>query len=179
VGSGGPQQFGGLDDLLGSLTGGRSGTSGSSGAGAQGGLGGIVGSGVSGGGGLASIAMTVLSMLMSQRGGQGSSGGLGGALGGGGGLGGLLEKLQQGGLGNQTRSWVEPGQNESISATQVRDALGDDTVNEVAARAGVSREEAADGLAGLLPQLVDRLTPEGRVPDENQLRGMLSGLAPK
>jgi uncharacterized protein YidB (DUF937 family) len=174
MGSGGPQQFGGLgglDDLLGSLTGGRSGTA-TGGPGAQGGLG-------SGGGGLASIAMTVLSMLMSQRGGQGSSGGRGDALGGGGGLGGLLEKLQQGGLGNQTRSWVEAGQNESISATQVRDALGDDTVNEVATRAGVSREEAADGLAGLLPQLVDRLTPEGRVPDENQLQGMLSGLAPK
>ena len=123
--------------------------------------------------------MALLSMLMSQRGQEGS-GGLGGALGSGsGGLGGLLDKLQKGGLGAQTRSWVEPGQNESVSATQLREALGDDAVNEVAARAGVSREEAADGLAGLLPQLVDRLAPEGRVPDDDQLRGMLGGLAPK
>jgi uncharacterized protein YidB (DUF937 family) len=123
--------------------------------------------------------MAVISMLMSQRG-SGGSGGLGGALGSGnGGLGGLLEQLQKGGLGAQSRSWVEPGQNESISATQMREALGDDAVNEIAARAGVSGEEAADGLAGLLPRLVDRLTPEGRVPDDDQLKGMLGGLAPK
>ena len=121
----------------------------------------------SGGGGLASIAMAVISMLLSQRG-SGGSGGSGGALGSG-----------SGGLGAQTRSWVEPGQNENVSATQVREALGDDAVDEVAARAGVSREEAADGLAGLLPQLVDGLTPEGRVPDNDQLRGMLGGLAPQ
>jgi uncharacterized protein YidB (DUF937 family) len=172
MGSGGAQQFGGLgglDDLLGNLTGGRSGGAG----GSQGGLGGLAGSG-----GLASIAMAVISMLMSQRGSSGS-GGLGGALGSGGGLGGLLDQLQKGGLGTQTRSWVEPGENESVNASQVREALGDDAVDEVAARAGVSREEAADGLAGLLPQLVDRLTPDGRVPDDDQLRGMLGGLTPK
>jgi uncharacterized protein YidB (DUF937 family) len=123
--------------------------------------------------------MAVISMLMSQRG-SGGSGGSGGALGSGsGGLGGLQEQLQKGGLGAQTRSWVEPGQNETVSAAQVREALGDDAVDEVAARAGVSREEAADGLAGLLPQLVDGLTPEGRVPDNDQLRGMLGGLAPQ
>lgn len=76
--------------------------------------------------------------------GSGGSGGSGGALGSGsGGLSGLLEQLQKGGLGAQTRSWVEPGQNENVSATQVREALGDDAVDEVAARAGVSREEAA------------------------------------
>lgn len=177
MGSGGAQQFGGLgglDDLLGSLTGGRSG---GPAGGSQGGRGGLTG-----GGGLANIAMAVISMLMSQRGsgGSGGSGGLGGALGSGtGGLGGLLEQLQKGGLGSQTRSWVEAGENESVSATQVREALGDDAVNEVATRAGVSREEAADGLAGLLPQLVDRLTPEGRVPDNDQLKGMLGGLAPQ
>ena len=173
MGTGGSQQFGGLgglEDLLGGLTGGRS--SGRSGSALPGGLG-------SGGGGLASIAMAVISMLMSQRG-SGGSGGSGGALGSGsGGLGGLLEQLQKGGLGAQTRSWVEPGQNENVSATQVREALGDDAVDEVAARAGVSREEAADGLAGLLPQLVDGLTPEGGVPDNDQLRGMLGGLAPQ
>jgi uncharacterized protein YidB (DUF937 family) len=172
MGTGGSQQFGGtggLEDLLGGLTGGRS--SGQSGSAVPGGLG--------SGGGLASIAMAVISMLMSQRG-SGGSGGSGGALGSGsGGLGGLLEQLQKGGLGAQTRSWVEPGQNENVSATQVREALGDDAVDEVAARAGVSRDEAADGLAGLLPQLVDGLTPEGRVPDNDQLRGMLGGLAPQ
>ena len=82
-----------------------------------------------------------------------------------GGLGGLVQSFQQGGLGNIVNSWVSTGQNLPISAEQIQAVLGGGKLQEIAAQLGVSTEQASGGLADLLPQLVDKLTPNGQVPE--------------
>jgi len=109
----------------------------------------------------------------------GQGGGQQGAVGGMGGLGGLLAALQSGGLADQVKSWVGTGANAPVSADQVKSALGQDKLAELAQAAGVSHDEAAGHLANLLPQLVDHLTPNGAVPDDNTLGQMLSMLKGK
>ncbi|MER5707982.1 YidB family protein [Streptomyces sp. NPDC042898] len=112
-------------------------------------------------------------------GGQGGSGGAGGILGsllgalggaksggadGANPLGGLLDMLTKSGLVDQAQSWVGTGENQPVSGAQIADALPDDTLQKVAADAGVSTQEAADQIAQSLPQAVDKLTPAGSVP---------------
>ncbi|WP_328945410.1 YidB family protein [Streptomyces sp. NBC_00250] len=126
-----------LGSLLGSLLGGSGGQSGGSGAG------GILGS-----------------LIGALAGGQGG-GGAGGSTNP---LGGLLDMLTGSGLSDQTRSWVGTGENQSVSGAQIAEALPDDTLQKVAADAGVSPQEAADQIARSLPQAVDKLTPNGSVP---------------
>jgi len=84
---------------------------------------------------------------------------------GGEGISSLVDKLKSGGLGEQVSSWVGHGQNKPVNAEQVKSALGEDEVAKVAEQAGVSNDEAAQGMAGMLPQVVDHLTPEGKLPD--------------
>ncbi|MFJ8084343.1 YidB family protein [Streptomyces sp. NPDC096205] len=121
----------------------------------------------------------LLGGILGGRGGTGSGGLLVGALlsalGGKGGnpLGGLLEKLQDAGLGEQARSWVGNGDNLSVTGDQLRQALGDDTLGSVAREAGVTRDQAAVDLAQALPPVVDRLTPEGRVPQAASLEELI------
>lgn len=86
-----------------------------------------------------------------------------------GGLGGLVESFQQGGLGNIVNSWVSTGQNLPISAEQIQAVLGGGKLQDIAAQLGVSTEQASGGLADLLPQLVDKLTPNGQVPEGGDL----------
>lgn len=85
----------------------------------------------------------------------------GGALGG---LGGLVSKFGKAGLGGKAQSWVGTGANESIEPHEVEQALGTDTVAEIAKKAGMSHDEAKGGLAAMLPGLVNGLTPGGSVP---------------
>jgi uncharacterized protein YidB (DUF937 family) len=87
--------------------------------------------------------------------------GLGGLLGG---LGGLVDKLQKGGLGNLINSWVGPGQNQPVSPNQLGPALGPDIIKTLAQRSGLSEEELTRQLSQVLPGLVDKLTPNGRLP---------------
>ncbi|MFF3840835.1 YidB family protein [Streptomyces sp. NPDC001930] len=129
-----------LGSLLGSLLGGAGGQSGGSGAG------GILGS-----------------LIGALAGGQGG-GGAGGSGGASNPLGGLLDMLTKSGLTDQTRSWVGTGENQSVSGAQIAEALPDETLQKVAQDAGVSPQEAADQIAQSLPQAVDRLTPNGSVP---------------
>jgi len=90
-----------------------------------------------------------------------------GMVGGSGALSGLVSKLQQGGLGEQAKSWISPeASNAPVSGQQMTDALGKDQIDELAQQAGVSPQEAADGLATVLPETVDKLTPQGQVPAE-------------
>jgi uncharacterized protein YidB (DUF937 family) len=81
-----------------------------------------------------------------------------------GGLGGLLDKLQKGGLGNLVNSWVGPGQNQPVSPNQLGPALGPDIIKTLAQRSGLSEEELTRQLSQVLPGLVDKLTPNGRLP---------------
>jgi uncharacterized protein YidB (DUF937 family) len=101
---------------------------------------------------------------------------LGGMLGGAaagsvisGGLGDLLKQLQQSGHGEAASSWVGNGQNKAIPPGDLANALGADQIDSLASQSGMSRNELLDGLSKYLPQVVDHLTPEGRLPTEDEV----------
>jgi uncharacterized protein YidB (DUF937 family) len=94
----------------------------------------------------------------------------------------LLQKLQQSGLGDQVASWVSTGQNQPVSGEQITEALGEEQVQQIAQQAGIDSGNASSGLAQLLPQIIDKLTPNGTVPQDdlmaqglNMLKGKLFG----
>ena len=98
-----------------------------------------------------------------------------------GGLAGLVSKFEQAGLGNAIQSWIGGGPNEAVSGEQITNALGSDTVSDMAAQLGVQPEEAAGQLSELLPGLINQLTPQGQTPAQglgngSDLMGMLGGL---
>src|SRR5262245_19587056 len=169
-----------LDDLLGGVLGGAAGQAGlgqrRTQASAGGGMGGV----------MMALLPVVLSMLANRGGGgmsrgampQGGGGGLGDilgqVLGGGqggdmGGLGGLIDQMQRTGHGDQARSWVGTGENMPISRDQLDQIFGQGGMEEIARRAGVSREEASEGMSELLPEVVNHVTPEGQLPESDQL----------
>jgi len=103
-------------------------------------------------------------------------GGLGGLLGGAaaggalsGGLNDLLKQLQQAGQGDATKSWVGTGPNKTIASGDLAKALGADQITTLMAHSGLSRDDLLAGLSQYLPQAVDHLTPDGRVPTEHEL----------
>lgn len=131
-----------------------------SGGGLAGGLGGALG----GGGGLGDIL----------------KGPLGGVLGGAaagsvisGGLGDLLKQLQQGGHGETANSWVGGGPNKAISPGDLSNALGADQIDSLASQSGMSRDDLLNGLSQYLPKVIDHLTPDGRLPTEDEVSGRL------
>lgn len=93
-----------------------------------------------------------------------------------GGLGGLLGKLESGGVGDTVMSWVGTGPNKAVDPARLGDALGADRLSQFANQAGVSSSEASTLLAGMLPSLVDKLTPDGKMPDAGGLDGLIGGL---
>ena len=96
-----------------------------------------------------------------------------------GGLPGLLQKLKDSGLESQVASWLGNGENQPVSADQINHALGEDHVQQIAQQAGVAPEHAASGMAQLLPQLIDKLTPNGQVPQGDLMQEGLSLLKGK
>ena len=112
-----------------------------------------------GGGGLGDLLGQVLG---------GAAGGRGG-MGGGGGLGGLLAQMQQAGFGDQADSWVSRGNNQPISPDAMSQIFGRDGLEQISQQAGISQDDAARGLSQLLPEVVDHMTPDGGVPDDDAL----------
>ncbi len=117
-------------------------------------------------GGAAGMIGNVLSSVMgsSQNGGLAS------------GLGGLLSTMAQNGMGNQAASWQGTGANLPIDANQLTQILGSlgggvgaDILGKLAGSAGLNPNEAAGHLSELLPNLVDKLTPDGQIPDSSNL----------
>ena len=107
-------------------------------------------------------------------------GGLGGLLAGGaagsvisGGLGDLLNQLQQSGHADTANSWVGRGENKPIAPGDLANALGADQIEQLSARSGLSRDELLSGLSQYLPKVIDHLTPDGRVPTEQELSGRI------
>lgn len=94
-----------------------------------------------------------------------------------GGLSGLAQLFAQRGYGDAVNSWISRDQNREITTPQLQEVLGQERIREVASTAGVTETEAADGLADLLPQLVDKMTPEGQLPETSASNGMLSQIA--
>jgi uncharacterized protein YidB (DUF937 family) len=108
------------------------------------------------------------------------SGGLGGLLAGGaagsvlsGGLGDLLHQFQQNGQGDTANSWVGSGQNKPISKGDLASALGADQLDQLSSQSGMSRDELLDGLSQYLPKVVDHLTPNGRLPNTDEVSGRI------
>jgi uncharacterized protein YidB (DUF937 family) len=104
---------------------------------------------------------------------------LGGLLAGGaagsiltGGLNDLLKQLQQSGQGEAVDSWVGSGPNKAIAPKDLANALGSDKVNALLAQTGMSRDELLNALSQYVPQAVDRLTPQGRLPTEQEVQRM-------
>ena len=93
-----------------------------------------------------------------------------------GGLDGLLGKLDAGGMGDAVSSWLGSGANKAVDPGRLGEALGPERVSKFADQAGVSTSEASTLLAGMLPGLVDKLSPEGKLPDKGGLDSMISGL---
>lgn len=124
-------------------------------------LGGLLGGQDGGkGGGLAALLPGLLKML--QGGGQG-----GGA--------GLIGQLQSSGLGDQVQSWLGGGDNKPVAPEALEKAIGSDAVDKLAQQAGMSHDEARDGLAQVLPQVVDKISPDGKLPDAGGLGDLLGG----
>jgi len=142
--------MGGLDDLL-------KGAGGGSGGGLGDLLGGILGGGGQAGSGLGGNPMLrmllplVASMLMN------------------GGLQKILGQLQQSGKGAKGQSWVSTGPNEPADADDIRAALSEQELAQIAQQLGVSEDEAAEAVAQVLPDVVDQATPEGELPDDAEL----------
>lgn len=110
------------------------------------------------GGGQSALINIVMGMLANQAGAS-----QGGAAPGG--LGDLMARFQQGGLGDVLGSWIGTGQNLPVSSDQLSNVLGSDMLAKIAQQLGVSHGEAANQLSEVLPQVVDKLTPEGQVPE--------------
>ncbi len=93
-----------------------------------------------------------------------------------GGLQGLVQCFHDKGLGGLVSSWVGTGPNPAISADQVHEVLGSEQVKALAAKAGINPEMASGAIAQLLPGLVDKLTPNGTVPDHSNMLEMASSM---
>jgi uncharacterized protein YidB (DUF937 family) len=83
-----------------------------------------------------------------------------------GGLGGLLNKFQQGGLEDLIKSWIGTGPNKAVTPDQLHQALGADTINDLSHETGLSQDELLTQLSRALPEAVDKLTPDGKIPDQ-------------
>jgi uncharacterized protein YidB (DUF937 family) len=122
-----------------------------------------------------------MGMLGGGKGGGSSQimGALGGLVASAGGMEGIMSKLEASGMGDKLQSWIGTGQNQEMSAAEVEQALGKEEIQKAAAEAGVSEQEAADGLAGLLPQVIDKISPDGKLPDMGQLDEMMGSFLKK
>jgi uncharacterized protein YidB (DUF937 family) len=99
-----------------------------------------------------------------------------------GGLSGLLQKFQQGGLGDVAQSWISNGENQSVSADQLHNVLGSDVVSGLAQKVGMEPSQVTGLLSQVLPHIVNAGTPNGEVPQGGQINtesvlGTLGGLA--
>jgi uncharacterized protein YidB (DUF937 family) len=167
-------------------------------------LDGLLGGGARRGGGMSPITMALLGLLAYRTlkgknknlsdifgggAGGGSGGGLGGLLSGGlggllaggaagnvlsGGLGDIIDQFKQHGQGDKADSWVERGPNKPIEPTEMEQALGGDRISWLMQQTGMSKQELLDGLSQELPQVVDRMTPEGRLPSEQEAERMIA-----
>jgi uncharacterized protein YidB (DUF937 family) len=123
-------------------------------------------------GGDNALGQVLGSLLGGQQ--QGAGGGLAGLVG-------LVRQFQQGGLGEVVQSWISTGHNLPVSAEQLQQVLGSEQLGALAQQAGLSTGDLARQLSQLLPQVVDRLTPGGVLPEGggdlgSAIGGLLGGL---
>jgi uncharacterized protein YidB (DUF937 family) len=122
-------------------------------------LAGLSGSGLTGN---SALLQGVLQML-----GSGTSGGS---------LTSIVQGFSRAGLGDAASSWVSTGQNVPITTEQLQQGLGTERVRELAQLSGMTEGAAAGALAGLLPTVIDRLTPTGAIPESGQLQQLMASV---
>ena len=88
----------------------------------------------------------------------------------GGGVGGALEKLKNSSIGEQVQSWIGKGENKPVNADQVTQAIGQDKMEKIAQQTGTIPEQAAQTMAEKLPGMVDKMTPDGHLPDPHSIK---------
>lgn len=118
--------------------------------------------------------MGMLDNVLNGLGGD-AAGGVGDLLRGQGGVGGLVEKFNQAGLADVVGSWIGTGANANISAEQITAVIGHGPLADIAAKMGVTPQQAGETLAGLLPEAIDRLTPGGQLNGADDLLNKLPG----
>ena len=123
---------------------------------------------------MAALLPVVLAMLQSRGGGAPQANARASS---GGGLAGLLARFQAAGFGEQAGSWVGTGQNQPLPADALEKVFGRGGLAEIARRAGVSEQDATQGLSQLMPEVVDRVTPGGQVPTADSLLASVDALA--
>lgn len=96
-----------------------------------------------------------------------------------GGLEGLVKSFKEKGLENVISSWIGTGDNKAISGEQLQNVISGDSIKKIADKIGSTKEEASNLLAGMLPQLIDKLTPDGKLPEGNLLDKGISLLKDK
>jgi len=129
------------------------------------GLLGSLAAGTNGSGGTNPLLQIAMQMLANKGGG----GANGIALERMGGLNGIINAFQRGGLGHLADSWVGTGENLPVSADQLSSVLGSDKIGEIASQLGLSQGDAAGGLAKILPELINYITPNGQVPGSQSI----------
>jgi uncharacterized protein YidB (DUF937 family) len=103
---------------------------------------------------LSQLGAAVLPVVMGEVMGTGGQGGLSA----------IVAKLQQAGFGDQVKSWIGNGQNLPITADQLRQVLGSDTVRQIAAKYNIPIDQVTEVLAHQLPLAVDKASPDGKLP---------------
>jgi uncharacterized protein YidB (DUF937 family) len=83
-----------------------------------------------------------------------------------GGIGALAQRFHEQGLGGVVQSWISTGQNQPIDPQQIQNVLGSGQLEQLAERFGIPKETVANGLSQILPQVVDKMTPNGQVPQQ-------------
>jgi uncharacterized protein YidB (DUF937 family) len=139
-------------------------------------LGAVTGQNSGGQGSTAGIGGTLLSLLASE-GGQGGAPGSYPAMNRSpaavsGGLRELVQRFEQNGFGDVAQSWIGSGQNQQISPDELHQAIGPQTVDRLSQQTGMSHSQLLPLLAQALPLIVDRLTPNNRVPDQHEVARM-------
>ena len=94
-----------------------------------------------------------------------------------GGIGGLQQMFQQKGLGDLVASWISTGQNMPVSADQLQNVLHGNALQDIAGKSGMDTGQLTSMLSQVLPNLVDKLTPNGQLPQGDALSQMMKGLA--
>jgi len=96
-----------------------------------------------------------------------------------GGLSGIVQQLQAGGLGDQVKSWISTGQNQSVTGDQLANALGSQNIQKFGQKLGISPQVVSAGLAALVPVIIDHLTPKGQVEHGADLQAALNTIKSK
>lgn len=162
-GQGQPSQSGGIGDLLGGLMG-QGGLGTVLGAGLGAGAGNAMGGGMGGmlGGGLGAMLPALLPAILGMLGGKSGAGQSG--------MHQLVDTMHAKGMGDVAQSWVGTGANQPITAAQVEQLLTPEQLAQLAASSGLPQDQVSQGVAAVLPDVVNTLTPEGGLPDHTQIQ---------